>query len=331
MMTRISIVMPVYNSEKYLRACLDSLLRQSFIDFEVICIDDCSVDGSWEILKEYAQIDNRIKVLQNEENLRAAGTRNVGLEKAVGDYIYFIDSDDYIDRDYLRLLYAKAIETDADIVTNSNIVKETNGVAEPYIHLGMPNISQEGKYIDAKTSVENAFCVVWMRLFKRSFLEQYHIRFQDVKMEDNVFHFVTSIHASSIYVFKAAAAYHYVIHSDSVTELIQKDNQRDFITMKANDIIFDYLTSHNLLAKISVKLFKTCLFFKVDTEEKFALYQSYFRKLENYLYGHRELYSDIDMFFAESILSSKSLEDYLSHYQPSVAIAFLKKSKLRKG
>jgi len=328
MQVKISVIMPVYNTEKYLAACLDSLLEQSFADFEVICIDDRSTDGSLAILKEYAQKDSRIKVLQNEENLRAAGTRNVGIENAAGDYIYFIDSDDYIDRDYLHLLYEKALETDADIVTNTNIITETNGVSKQYIHPAMPEIPEEGCFIDNATAAEHTFCVVWMRLFKRSFIEKYQIRFQKVNMtEDNVFHYVTSLHAGTIYAFFAEAAYHYVIRDDSVTGIVQKNNQRDYVTMRANEIIYDYLASHNMLEESKVKLFNMYGFLKVDTEEKFNLYQRYFRKIEGYLKNHREQYNAMDMFFAESILSSNSLEDYLSRYSANVAIAFFKKRK----
>lgn len=94
---KLSVIIPVYNTEEYLRQCLDSVINQTYKNLEIICIDDCSADGSYEILKEYEQKDNRIKVFKNEKNLRVGPTRNRGIELATGDYIHFMDSDDWLD------------------------------------------------------------------------------------------------------------------------------------------------------------------------------------------------------------------------------------------
>ena len=87
-MAKISVIIPVYNAERYISRCLESVINQSYKDFEVICIEDKSKDNSLDILREYAKKDNRIKVIENFENKGAALTRNVGIDAAVGDYIY---------------------------------------------------------------------------------------------------------------------------------------------------------------------------------------------------------------------------------------------------
>ncbi len=96
MSSKITILVAVYNTEKYLRECLDSLINQTYSNLQIICIDDASSDGSLSILKEYAKKDNRILVLRNTENLGQSKTRNHGLKYADGEYITFVDSDDYI-------------------------------------------------------------------------------------------------------------------------------------------------------------------------------------------------------------------------------------------
>lgn len=112
---KISVIVPVYNVEKYLRECLDSLKGQTFKYFEVICVDDCSTDQSLEILKEY-QMDQKMIVIQNDKNSGLSVTRNNGLKAAKGKYIYFLDSDDKICPDSLEKMYEKAEENYADVV-----------------------------------------------------------------------------------------------------------------------------------------------------------------------------------------------------------------------
>ena len=98
-MPKVSVIMPVYNVEAYLAECLDSVLHQTFQDIEIICIDDASTDHSMDILREFAHKDARITLLQNDSNQRQAYARNKGMDRACGEYVLFVDSDDYIEKD----------------------------------------------------------------------------------------------------------------------------------------------------------------------------------------------------------------------------------------
>lgn len=102
-MCKVSVLVAVYNTEKYLRECLDSLLRQTLHDIQVICVDDCSTDESPDILDSYALADNRIEVIHLEENQGQAHARNVGLKRAGGEFVCFLDSDDWMSDDCLEL------------------------------------------------------------------------------------------------------------------------------------------------------------------------------------------------------------------------------------
>ena len=95
-MSKISVIVPIYNNEQYLKTCLDSLVNQSLNDIEIILIDDCSTDNSYKIAQEYNDNYSNIKLYKNNQNYGQGKTRNIGLDIATGEYIGFIDSDDYI-------------------------------------------------------------------------------------------------------------------------------------------------------------------------------------------------------------------------------------------
>ena len=131
-MPLISIIVPVYNTEKYLPICLDSLVNQTFKDIEVICIDDKSKDSSLKILQYYSKKDSRIKIIKNEVNKGLGETRNVGIRNSKGNYISFVDSDDYIDINFIKYFYETAKKYDADIVSTSNIMYINEDKIIPY-------------------------------------------------------------------------------------------------------------------------------------------------------------------------------------------------------
>lgn len=112
----ISVIVPVCNTEKYLNRCLNSIITQSFPDFEIICIDDASSDNSYSILQKYKEKDCRIKVYRNKTNQGAGYTKNIAIKKTSGKYLCFIDSDDWIIPNTFKTLYAKAIDNNADDV-----------------------------------------------------------------------------------------------------------------------------------------------------------------------------------------------------------------------
>ena len=115
----ISIIIPVYNVSKYLRVCLDSVINQTYKDLEIICINDGSLDNSLDILKEYSNKDNRIIII-DKKNSGVSAARNDGIERSSGEYLFFIDSDDYIDNDFIEVFYNNAKKNDSDLVILSN-------------------------------------------------------------------------------------------------------------------------------------------------------------------------------------------------------------------
>lgn len=119
-MTKVSIIVPVYNVEKYLKRCLDSLVNQTLKDIEIICVNDGSTDGSLAILNEYVRNDDRIVVI-NQENSGQSVARNRGIDVAKGEYIGFVDSDDWVCEDYFERLHNSAIQNNAEIAVGGII------------------------------------------------------------------------------------------------------------------------------------------------------------------------------------------------------------------
>lgn len=113
-MAKVSVIVPVYNTEKYLRCCMDSVIGQTLRDIEIVCVNDGSTDGSLAILQEYAAKDERIKII-NQENKGLSAARNAGLKVATADYISFIDSDDFVHPSFLERLYNAIQDTNCDI------------------------------------------------------------------------------------------------------------------------------------------------------------------------------------------------------------------------
>lgn len=120
-MSKISVIVPVYNVETYLPRCLDSLLIQTFSDFEIICINDGSLDNCDKILKDYAKKDKRIKLI-DQENQGLSGARNTGLNNARGEYIVFLDSDDYLPSFALEVFIKIALESKADVIVSDKMI-----------------------------------------------------------------------------------------------------------------------------------------------------------------------------------------------------------------
>lgn len=115
----ISVLVPLYNVEKYIARCLDSILNQSFQNFEIVIVNDGSLDSSIDIALQYAEKDNRIKIIYNDENMGLAWARKVGYSNAVGQYIVFCDSDDYLPSIALEILYDSIKSSDAEIVVGN--------------------------------------------------------------------------------------------------------------------------------------------------------------------------------------------------------------------
>ena len=183
---KISIIIPVYNVEKYLRECLDSCVNQTLKDIEIICVDDCSTDNSYKILEEYLQKDSRIRILRQEQNRKQGAARNKGLEVATGEYIWFVDSDDYIDTKACQILYNAIKEFDVDLLCFSALqfTEKNNSRQFSYSHY-FQGIQINKVYYPKTQCYEIQFSnlnvVPWAYITKTSAIQKFRFR-------ENVWH-----------------------------------------------------------------------------------------------------------------------------------------------
>ena len=191
-MVKISIIIPVYNVEKYLRECLDSILAQTFQDFEIICVDDGSTDKSLEILQEYKRKDDRFVILQQRHS-GAGSARNNGIRLAEGKYIQFLDSDDYFEPTLLEEMYNRAEKFNADLtVCSSRKVDDEGNITEtgsPNFPINIDKVPRE-QVFNRQDFKDEIFCllipVVWNKLIKKSFLEENHLEFPPLKIYEDI-------------------------------------------------------------------------------------------------------------------------------------------------
>lgn len=178
----ISIIVPVYNVEKYLRKGIESILNQTYKNLEVIIIDDGSTDNSGIICDEYANADKRIHVI-HQENKGVARARNAGLKLAGGKYIGFIDPDDYIDEKMFEILYRNIKDKDSDIAICSIYRVETNGVQRLWYQKFDEEKIIEGEDVFKRFADDTFGGMVWNKLFKRDIIRHY---FPDMRSGEDV-------------------------------------------------------------------------------------------------------------------------------------------------
>lgn len=327
-MPLISVIIPVYNVEKYLPRCLDSVLNQTCRDIEVVCVDDCSTDGSRAILEKYAAQDSRLQLVANETNKGSALSRNAGLDRAKGDYVYFIDSDDFIDSDYLERMVAVAERSQSEIVLNLNILCEHPAGATRYAHPTMKTVAEGGEWIARACMIQDSPVIIWARLYRREFLDRHALRYLDEHTcDDVVFHYLTHAYCDHLFVF-LGSSYHYVIRSESIVGTAKQKDDRDLCIMRAYALVYEEYKRRGILNAFPCKMFNVGPYFKVDTAEKFAFYKTYFATIweEHYL-PSRNLYNDLDRFFAESIHTVTTFEEYKATYGTIVTVSFIRQRK----
>lgn len=205
----ISIILPIYNAEQYLHRCIDSILAQSYTDFELLLIDDGSKDACGAICEEYAAKDSRIRVL-HKENGGVSSARNLGLDNAQGEYITFCDADDYVGTEWLSA-YGEAMDKKVDLAIQGYYsIYGDNKVEIKNIPLCQGNTIGVKRQLIVSLICQDMYGYLWVKLFRRSLIEQFSIRFdvQSTFREDEQFLSRYLEYATSL-VYIDKVGYHY--------------------------------------------------------------------------------------------------------------------------
>lgn len=213
-MPKISVIVPVYNKEKYLSKCLDSILNQTFKDIEIICVNDGSTDKSLSILQDYAKQNKQIKII-SQQNQGLSAARNTGMLKAKGKWITFIDPDDYIDAETyetaLNKIYDKTELICFGIKTFGKSTKEQKQSDKNYYKINYDGVVQATDAV-----IWNTDCSVCNKLFDASIIKKYDIKFPEgLNYEDACFYFKYASLIQKI-LFIPKYFYHYLRHEDSI-------------------------------------------------------------------------------------------------------------------
>ena len=262
----ISIVVPVYNTEKYLRQCIDSIIRQTCQDWELILVDDGSSDSSGSICDGYAEADARIKVI-HQKNTGVSAARNAGIRRAAGEYLCFVDSDDWLDESFLEGF--EVGKTNADMYV-SGWIYDVNGKNYSYV-----------KYNPAYCASSSEICMEfvrqnldengypWGKLFRTSIVREHDLHFNEKLSinEDHIFVLQYYYLVNSLYIV-SSCNYHYMVFDDSGRKLSSHFNSFDDI-------------------KLASSLFDEVI---IGLNERWKFPTSYLERLKNeYVYGTRLL------------------------------------------
>lgn len=226
---KFSVVIPVFNVEAYLRDCLDSVLSQTYDDWQAICINDGSTDGSADILNEYAAHERRMKVI-TQPNGGLSAARNAGIKAAEGEYVLFLDSDDWLEENALEIL-SMNLEDEDMLCFSGRRYFESERVYHDADQLKAQTYLSGMDYYNenALLSRDFAFVCVVLRIYKREFLSRHNLRFKEgIFHEDNLFTPLACYYAEKVKVINECL-YDYRVRSNSITTTINVKRLRDLL------------------------------------------------------------------------------------------------------
>ena len=234
-MPKISVIIPVYNVEQYLPKCLESVINQTFKDLEIICINDGSTDSSLDILNQYKLKDPRVKVI-NQSNKGAGISRNVGIENAIGEYLFFIDADDWIDEHFLENSLSTAIKDGVDIVETTksyNVYKD--------------NVNKLFDKKNAKGFTANG-ChfrrdVIWDKIYKTFFIKEHNITFPNGLCHNDAFFLLQCLYHNAKIALNSDAIYYH--NKANETSIRYKPSDKKLLSQLDMFILeIEFMNSH---------------------------------------------------------------------------------------
>ncbi|MBD5504496.1 MAG: glycosyltransferase [Lachnospiraceae bacterium] len=271
-MIDVSVIIPVYNTEKYLRRCLQSIQNQTISSIEVICIDDGSIDNSGKIIDDFCMHDKRFKKLETK-NLGAGAARNHGLNSAVGKYIVFLDSDDWFDTEMLEKAFRKAEENELEIciwgaVEYDNVVGTLN-YTNPHLRLDLLPEQDIFSGIECQYVFNMTSGASWNKLYLFSFLKEHNLSFMELSSyNDLYFTYTALLSASRISVLKKSYTFYRINNKESVQGKRKETIDNVFIAIAA---VSDYIADNTLYPENIIRSFKnyllSSLYFIIYREE----------------------------------------------------------------
>lgn len=236
----ISIILPIYNMQNYIAECLESIVAQTYKDIEIICVNDFSMDNSMTIVKEYAEKDSRIKIVNNGKNRGLGGARNAGLDIAKGEYVMFCDTDDMLMPTMVEKLYNSLVENDADMAFCDVMLLDNDGGLNPYKPFHIAEINTKKEFYPSKAIWEfsDIWPSAWNKIYKKSIIDEFGIKYhENILYEDHTFYWE--------YLFKCNK----VIHINEPL-YCYRHNRYDSIMKEVSPRIFEIFTILDYIKEI---------------------------------------------------------------------------------
>jgi len=268
MMFKISIIIPAYNVQEYLEECILSILKQSFQEYEVLLIDDCSIDKTDQIIRNYEKkCPEKIRAFYQKSNHKQGSARNIGIKYAKGEYLMFVDSDDILEQNALWEFWESVEKTRADIIFGDYFIFN-NQMEKREIHSHISNIVTGKLTTDKKRVLFNTSVVPWAKLIKRSLIINHDLLFpEDIFYEDQATTYLYYLYADSIAKINKAT-YGYREREDSTTHMF--DYNRCMQRLLSAELLIKRMMKRGVYSKYRAEI------------EYFAVYQMYCLSIESW-------------------------------------------------
>lgn len=296
---KLSVIVPVYNVEKYITKCIKSICNQTLKDIEIICIDDCGNDNSMEIINNYSKTDSRIKIIKNEKNMGLGYSRNIGVSNAIGKYIACIDSDDWIAEDMFEKCFKllEKLKLDSVWVKVNTYIQKTNQYTTNNYYKQLYEYNGGLLYID-ENNINNFPVNAWNKVYRTSFLKDNNIKWSEGFLyEDLEFYYSFYTKSKKTYLIDELL-YIYRWHDKSIMGKTNKGLCRveDIYDVTYN--IYNNLINNNILNKFEYAFLQLVernikLFYEIPYYTKRV--KKYSKKLLKLIY-FPERYSNIKDF-----------------------------------
>lgn len=232
----ISVIVPVYNVEAYLERCVNSILRQSYNNLEVILVDDGSTDGSGQLCESIASNDNRVCVI-HQENGGLSAARNTGIDNCHGSYICFVDSDDYVHHDYVKYLYDMCVNNDCEISICYHYITDENDYHSEVDFDSPITVYTRDEIFDAfYTDMHGSIVIAWNKMYKRECVGD--IRYDVGKIHEDEGTTFKFLYNANRIAFSKEVLYYYYSREDSITGQSYSKKKLDILDAYENRLLF---------------------------------------------------------------------------------------------
>ena len=294
MKPQITVIVPIYKVELYLRRCLDSIVSQTYQNLEIILVDDGSPDNCGKICDEYAEKDDRIRVI-HQKNAGLGFARNSGLEICTGEYIMFVDSDDYLSTDCVEVLYKKLFNDNSDMVVGNYSEVYDDGTAQKGYYQCCYDCVMSRDDVLKNFSSHILPVTAWAKLYRREIFK--NIAYPSIRCAEDIWVFSDVLEQCQQIAFSSKTVYFYFLRSDSIMHSLDQGRMLDLIN--ANLRFVKYLLEKGCL-KTASKFYARCVDCALSLEkmnDRLKFFKQYFdRKIRWQLFKETKLKTKIKWF-----------------------------------